>query len=220
MGDETILSYHDSLLKRSDLKLLSPSQWLNDNIIGFAFEYFEREEFKDCASSVAFISPQVTQCIKLMSVDDARALLEPLLLSDKDVVFFAVNDNRSADIAGGLHWSLLMLTKAEKKCCHYDSARSSNIEAAHELHRRLNPIFDGTLHLMEADTPQQTNSCDCGVYVISLVETLCRRHLNHSLPPAPLSDTVNPTRIKKKRQDLIDLILHLAGGDKLRSTAV
>ena len=36
--DRTVLSYHDSLLKASDLSTLSAGKWLNDKIIGFYFE--------------------------------------------------------------------------------------------------------------------------------------------------------------------------------------
>lgn len=37
-ADRRVLSYHDSLLKDSDLALLGGSNWLNDKIIGFYFE--------------------------------------------------------------------------------------------------------------------------------------------------------------------------------------
>jgi len=37
--DAIVLDYYDCLLRRSDLLLLNESQWLNDNILGFAFEY-------------------------------------------------------------------------------------------------------------------------------------------------------------------------------------
>jgi len=37
-GMETVLSYHDSLLKKSDVDLLEGAGWLNDKILGFYFE--------------------------------------------------------------------------------------------------------------------------------------------------------------------------------------
>ena len=36
--DPIVLSYHDSLLRQSDVALLEGSNWLNDRIIGFFFE--------------------------------------------------------------------------------------------------------------------------------------------------------------------------------------
>ena len=36
--DEIVLSFYDSLLKKSDVELLNEGQWLNDRMIGFVFE--------------------------------------------------------------------------------------------------------------------------------------------------------------------------------------
>ena len=38
MADEVVLSFHDSLLRKSDLSLLEDGRWLNDRLIGFVFE--------------------------------------------------------------------------------------------------------------------------------------------------------------------------------------
>jgi len=37
--DTTVLSFHDSLLRQSDVALLHGTEWLNDKLIGFYFEY-------------------------------------------------------------------------------------------------------------------------------------------------------------------------------------
>ncbi len=39
MSGTTVLSYHDTCLKESDVALLKGPQWLNDKIISFYFEY-------------------------------------------------------------------------------------------------------------------------------------------------------------------------------------
>ena len=39
MADEIVLSFHDSLLRESDLSLLQEGRWLNDRLIGFVFEW-------------------------------------------------------------------------------------------------------------------------------------------------------------------------------------
>ena len=36
--DPVVLSFHDSCLRQSDMNLLSGTHWLNDKLIGFAFE--------------------------------------------------------------------------------------------------------------------------------------------------------------------------------------
>ena len=36
--DPIVLSFQDSLLRQSDVELLDGNRWLNDKLIGFAFE--------------------------------------------------------------------------------------------------------------------------------------------------------------------------------------
>jgi Ulp1 family protease len=55
MADRVVLDYNNSLLKESDIKLLQGSNWLNDTLIGFWFEYLEHEVFND--KSLCLISP-------------------------------------------------------------------------------------------------------------------------------------------------------------------
>lgn len=38
MVDDIVLSFQDSLLRKSDVELLQEGQWLNDKIIGFMFQ--------------------------------------------------------------------------------------------------------------------------------------------------------------------------------------
>lgn len=106
--DPVVLSYQDSLLRRSDVALLEGPHWLNDQVIGFAFEYFAAELFKGLGEAAIFISPEVTQFIKCAACPEDLALfLEPLGLASRRWVFLAVNDN-SIQTAGGSHWSLLL----------------------------------------------------------------------------------------------------------------
>ena len=40
----------------------------------------------------------------VVSVDEARQMLEPAKILDRNLVFFAINDNANADSIGGSHW--------------------------------------------------------------------------------------------------------------------
>ena len=46
MSDPVILSYFDSLLRQSDIALLEKPNWLNDKIIGFAFQYYQEVKYQ------------------------------------------------------------------------------------------------------------------------------------------------------------------------------
>lgn len=135
-----VLSFHEILLHRSDVELLDGPYWLNDTIISFYFEYLERVLFSG-ASELLFVSPEVTQCIKMVETEEIKTFLEPLDINRKSFVFFALNDNDSPDTAGGSHWSLLVYSKPETCFYHLDSSSGSNHNVAWEFASHLITYF-------------------------------------------------------------------------------
>ncbi|CAK8680782.1 unnamed protein product [Clavelina lepadiformis] len=101
--DEIIVNYHDSLLRKSDVRLLEPGNWINDKIIGFMFQYFEFELFQNCSDSVKFFDPDLVQLLKLSSDQDAGSILQSLHLHQR-FLFLPVNDNGALMTPGGQHW--------------------------------------------------------------------------------------------------------------------
>jgi len=106
MGDKIVLSYGDCLLRTRDVELLDSPNWLNDSLIGFAFEYLFNQLTDDLKDSVTLISPEVTHFIKLSSSSpDGESLpleifLEPLDLGKKQFVLMAINDQTDSDAPG------------------------------------------------------------------------------------------------------------------------
>uniref|UniRef100_UPI00398E4AE5 sentrin-specific protease 8 n=1 Tax=Pristiophorus japonicus TaxID=55135 RepID=UPI00398E4AE5 len=208
--DPVILSYHDSLIRRSDLSLLNPPNWLNDHIIGFAFEYFAAEQYKELLGRACFISPEVTQFIKCAASQEELAIfLEPLALAQKSLVFLAVNDN-SVQSAGGSHWSLLLYSRDQNCFSHHDSYSNMNASHARQIAGKLQR-FLGTkseVPLVEESAPVQKNSYDCGMYVICNTEALCERYLRRNQRP-PLA-VITPAHITQKRASWKKLIEQLS----------
>lgn len=209
--DPVVLSFHDSLLRHSDLSLLEGPYWLNDQVIGFAFEYFSSERFPDLGASITFISPEVTQFIKCASCPDELALfLEPLGLSARRWVFLAVNDN-SNQSAGGTHWSLLVYHHSSNHFAHYDSQNGGNSMHARRIANKLETFLGAgrTPMFVEENCPSQQNSYDCGMYVICIAEALCERVRTEGTPRLPVH-TVTPDYITQKRADWCRVIKSLA----------
>ncbi|XP_028922484.1 sentrin-specific protease 8 [Ornithorhynchus anatinus] len=209
--DPVVLSYMDSLLRQSDLRLLDPPNWLNDHIIGFAFEYFASGQFVDCSEQVCFVSPEVTQFIKCTSCPEEVALfLEPLNLPQKQVVFLPINDN-SSQAAGGTHWSLLVYEQEKNGFSHYDSHSRSNSVHARQVAGKLEAFLgkrgDKTV-FVEEKTPAQQNSYDCGMYVICNTEALCQR-MFRAQPESGLQH-LTPAYITQKRAEWKDLVARLS----------
>ncbi|KFO38015.1 Sentrin-specific protease 8 [Fukomys damarensis] len=209
--DPVVLSYMDSLLRQSDVSLLDPPSWLNDHIIGFAFEYFANSQFRDCSDFVCFISPEVTQFIKCTnSPAEIAMFLEPLDLPHKRVVFLAINDN-SNQAAGGTHWSLLVYLQDKNSFFHYDSHSKSNSIHAKQVAEKLEAFLGrkgDKLVFVEEKAPAQQNSYDCGMYVICNTEALCQNFFRQQ--PDSLLQLLTPTYITKKRAEWKNLIARLA----------
>ncbi|NXF86848.1 SENP8 protease, partial [Eubucco bourcierii] len=209
--DPVVLSYMDSLLRQSDVALLDPPNWLNDQIIGFAFEYFAHHEFKAFWQEICFISPEVAQFIKCAdNPQEVGLFLQPLQLHGKKLVLFPINDN-SNQLAGGTHWSLLVYY-GDKDCfSHYDSRGTYNASHAKQVVEKVEffvrPSAGKTI-LVEELGPTQKNSYDCGMYVICMAEAVCRRYYDDDTEP--WGRLHNPSYVTQKRAEWKALIAKLA----------
>ncbi|XP_023023524.1 sentrin-specific protease 8-like [Leptinotarsa decemlineata] len=170
----TVLSYNESLLKESDVDLLKGPFWLNDTIISFYFEYLETDLFRH-NKSLLFVSPEVTQCIKVSPERELHVFLDPLVaLTKRDFIFFALNDNELTDSSGGSHWSLLVFSRPERMMFHYDSSNNLNESQAIDLAEKILKYFSLPIQGKFENVPclQQNNGYDCGVHVLCNAEQL------------------------------------------------
>ncbi|XP_074645267.1 sentrin-specific protease 8-like isoform X1 [Tubulanus polymorphus] len=209
--DRVCLSYEDSLLRESDVKLLDPPNWLNDAIIGFCFEYFSNEEFVNHPFS--FVSPEVTQFMKFADVTELGLFLEPLDLPNKEAIFLAVNDNADVNHTGGSHWSLLLYHRRSNQFEHYDSSNGSNSTIAATLVHKIWTYLATECkpkYKEISDAPQQVNSHDCGVYCICFVQYLAQQLSPAADNDKTMKDAMSPAAVSAKRNEWKHLIWTLA----------
>ncbi|XP_025106972.1 sentrin-specific protease 8-like [Pomacea canaliculata] len=209
--DEIVLSFNESLLRKSDVDLLGGPCWINDNLIGFCFEYFEREQFNHSADRLALLCPSTVQFIKFAASEDLVLALEPLNLPTKEFVFLPVNDNSCTSRAGGSHWSLLVFVRSKEEFQHYDSGASNNSVVAKALMDRLQPFLQASKRrskFVEMDCPRQRNGYDCGMYVICVAEHLCRQLCE--CYNVSLMDVITEASVQQKRQQILKMIFDMA----------
>ena len=202
--DSVILSYGDTLLRQSDLNIIQTDQWLNDQIIGFFFEFCQTDKFS--GSGCIFPGPEVAQCIKLIAADQLSVILEPLDLSSHTAVFLPVNNNRDPCSPGGSHWSLLILDNRDNVFYHFDSSRGGNSSQAKALAGKLSQYRGIELNIKEVEVTQQKNGFDCGIHLLINAERVASNIQNY----ASLGDIKTlQDPVTNKRSELIELIHEL-----------
>ncbi|XP_022207488.2 sentrin-specific protease 8 isoform X2 [Nilaparvata lugens] len=208
MADEIVLNYHDSILRKSDVRILEGPYWLNDTVIAFYLEYLEKEKYGE--TDLLLISPSVTQCLKASHEKQIPDFLDPLHAKNKSFVFMPFNDCMGFVSPGGTHWSLLVFSKSERKFYHFDSSSCSvSGMQAHELARKLESYFGLTnAQIKYMESLQQDNSYDCGIYVLCNIENIAF----HILKTGTIESVqkLKKVNVSSKRHELLELINQLS----------
>ena len=172
-----IISYGDTILRQSDINILQSTQWLNDQIIGFYFEYCQLDKF--AGTGQCFVGPEVTQCLKLMQFEELSIVLDPLDLPSQKAVYFSLNNNQDPASAGGSHWSLLIFSSRSQCFYHLDSSSGMNTSEARSLSDKLGKYMGASRTMVQVPVAQQTNGYDCGLHCIANVARVAT-HLQSS----------------------------------------
>lgn len=219
--DEVVISFHDSLIRQSDIKILEGQKWLNDRIIGFYFEYLFEKVF-DRSSGLVFISPEVSQFLKMAAKEELGIFLEPLALEDKDLIVLAVNNSNDPERPGGSHWSLLMYSRQAQQFFHFDSMSEMNRHSAREIASKTYAFLSSksqerlpSLRVKEVPVLQQTNGHDCGIHLLCNAQHATRHMLLYGSDNG--LELLKPEVAESKRSELKKLIYELKGETTARS---
>lgn len=213
--EDVVLSFQNSLLRSSDLNILRGPHWLNDQIISFYMEYLETYVYHG-NKEMLFVSPEVVQCIKLVSKNEVSIFLDPLKANERQFIFLPLNDNNE-DRAGGCHWSLLVFSRPERTFFHFDSFDNINLKNCYKFAPNLSQAIDcSEFEIISGDCLHQSNSYDCGIHVLCNIEALAEQIVEKGRIQLDDDDSneskilaVTPSIISKKRKDLLHLIEQL-----------
>lgn len=207
-SDPIVLSFHESLLRVSDVQLLQGPHWLNDQIISFYFEYLEKIKYK-ANQDMLFVSPEVTQCIKIVPEAEIGIFLSPLGAETKPFIFFPLNDN-STHRAGGSHWSLLVFSRPESAFFHFDSSASTNLPHCQQIVSKMKHFLGKPNALFKSvRCLQQSNSYDCGIHVLCMADNISDYINRFEIVEG--AGPISHETISRKRGDLLKIISQLGG---------
>lgn len=204
--DVKILSFYDVVLYSTDLQTLLPGMWVNDNIISFACEYLLSKASNKIKEKVVIVSAATCELIRYCGeVEIIREIFDSLDFFTKEKVLFVLNDRVDPTAVGGSHWSLLILNRKLSQFRYYDSMKPSKEAVARQIVTILTPFLGSAQHsfVME-DCAQQSNSFDCGMYVIEFV----RGELELTSTSSPVR--IDSAYINTQRQHWLDTINSLS----------
>ena len=174
--DQILLTYGSCTLRSSDISLVSPNHWLNDQIILFYFEYLQSIIPN---LSCLLIDPS-TSFILLIEEDEEDLIegLSQITFEHKRFLFFPINNHLDPGVNGGSHWTLLIVDLDQKKSFYYDSmnTKGQNFKNAKLINRKLASYLhvDETKIVCVRIERPQNNSSDCGVFVLMITEFVYR----------------------------------------------
>ncbi|KAL0484509.1 ubiquitin-like-specific protease [Acrasis kona] len=185
--EKVILEYKKIKITNQDLWRCNKGEFLNDNIIDFALQLFQDSFVPDPSTHPKFHIFHTT-FFPLLKKDMNRVIGQPtnLHLFRQDFIFFPMNESS--------HWSLVVAChpgdSKNRKLMYCDSLFSGTNQSHFDIvNEYMNKRFemekndletneDGiTFERVRAELPKQTNSCDCGVYMIQYIELLASQFM-------------------------------------------
>ncbi|VBB78234.1 Protease that specifically cleaves Smt3p protein conjugates, putative [Yarrowia lipolytica] len=181
-------------LKGDDIHKLKDGRWLNDNVINFYFAMIT-ERSKKAEGKLPVIGCMVTQFFKNLQEKGYSGVARwakraGIDVTKADYVFFPLNLNNN-------HWCLAVLDNVNKQIRQHDSLNGDGTRNLHiikdylrqeaeKMHPGSGGMFDEYEIVSRAESPQQFNGVDCGVFTCQNIELMARNApLNYSQEDMP-----------------------------------
>ena len=189
-----MLAYKQSTVYVSDYRTLNDRTWLNDTIIGFAYDILANKIYHDSPkNSLLFVHPTTVNVIKFENdEEDLVPLIVDAGLQTFDYIFLPINNSQSIMSGSGSHWALMLYQRHNNTFYYLDSAGTYNLLYAKKIANKIYPYIhpkqkkdkgdekveeDATNdkdidymkvlnNFVKLQVPQQENSYDCGMFVV------------------------------------------------------
>ena len=187
-NDPILITYKSCSIKQSDIDCLSDYQYLNDLIISF---YYEILNEKYMSNDIVLLDPAVSMSIIFdKDLDDINnCIFEPLGMKNKKFIFVPINDNTKIEYkTSGSHWALNIID-VNNNTIYYLDSMSSNISNAKVSVRKFQKLFGKKFNFVYAlEKTYQTNSSDCGMFILGFTETILKYLKEKNFNPNSLNN--------------------------------
>ncbi|CCE78083.1 Piso0_000696 [Millerozyma farinosa CBS 7064] len=191
-----LFQYYSISAYKSDLSYIMPDEWISDNNISLIFEMINQVFLKNpdikFGKQITLLCPSVVQLFLHFPIDEKfESILPTKELEESKLVFMPVNYMDDTDIYdleqvnNGDHWVLCLLNLMDNCLYVYNSMREDDDEDQKTLVELINrlqkckSIVGGKqkIKIIHMNCDQQTNSNDCGVFLLMITCILAKRLL-------------------------------------------
>ena len=187
-NDPILITYKSCSIKQSDIDCLSDYQYLNDLIISF---YYEILNEKYMSNDIVLLDPAVSMSIIFdKDLDDINnCIFEPLGMKNKKFIFVPINDNTKIEYkTSGSHWTLNIID-VNNNTIYYLDSMLGNISNAKVSVRKFEKLFGKKFNFVYAlENTYQTNSSDCGMFILGFTETILKYLKEKNFNPDSLNN--------------------------------
>lgn len=172
---------------------LQNEEWLTDiHINNYLIQLYP-------TGDLLILNASQTELFKMHNSDDLNTLLEDIKFSSYEHIAFILNDRQPSDdyLNEGNHWSLMVLCQSAKLFLHFDSLKEHNNGTAKIVVRNINFATGANFKLLSVETPQQSNSYDCGVEVLCNLEQIISYFTSTCQPLIEIKLSPNDTISKR-----------------------
>jgi sentrin-specific protease 8 len=124
-------------------------------------------------------------------------------------IFIPINDGGAAEGPSGSHWSLLVISRHDRRAFYYDSYRSMLVRQARDACQVISGLLGFKIDFVDLkDTPQQKDSSSCGVFICWAMKHLLVRRLlavesNRSVDMSLAEKDMDLVSVREEMQRLI-----------------
>ncbi|CAK58283.1 unnamed protein product (macronuclear) [Paramecium tetraurelia] len=165
------LKFKNAQLHQRDIDSLNNKQWLTAEAIYFGTQYL----IKEIPNGISVLDPSIaTFLIFENDFEDLMSVQQELVRGEG--IITAINDCQNPN---GTHWGVLLFY--ESQFYLFDSGSNSDLQSSAEMiAKKMLAIIKNDETLIQKDisvikfngVPKQTNSYDCGVYSIAIIQRL------------------------------------------------
>ena len=214
VNEKSLISCGGANLHQADIESLEDKGLVTDEIILFFMQAILEYMKSQIGDKVSVVGPNVAYLIqKQHDKREIESQKKGINLKEHDWVFYPINDKNDPEKGdGGTHWCLMVYNRSDNLYLYFDPIKGMNVKNAKALHLNIIDVNSYQSHdntgrlchylppLVEVNCQRQTNSFDCGTFIMMYMATIMKNIVNGRKVD---DDNIIPYKAEELRQLLL-----------------